>query len=132
MTAPTTPTDAPTTVGRPPRWAPLADAAVLMVFVGIGRRTHGLETTGVTWFLTVLWPLAVAWVVGSLALSLYTARTREFVRLVGTIVITALLGGLLRHFTPGHSMFSAFNVVLSCGLLLGMGGWRVVLRVVRR
>lgn len=128
----TAPTSTPTLDARPPRWAPLADAVVLMVFVGIGRRTHGLGTTGLTWFLTVLWPLACAWVVGSLSLSLYTARSREFARLIGTIVITAVLGGLLRHFTPGHAMFSAFNVVLSCGLLLGMGGWRVVLRVVRR
>jgi len=125
-------TPAPTADARPPRWAPLADAVVLMVFVGIGRRTHGLETTGLTWFLTVLWPLALAWVVGAMSLSLYTARTREFARLVGTIVITAVLGGLLRHFTPGHAMFSAFNVVVSCGLLLGTGGWRVVLRVARR
>lgn len=128
----TAPAAAVPTTARPPRWAPFADAAVLLVFVGIGRRSHGLEETGLTWFLTVLWPLAFAWVVGSLALSLYTARTRESVRLVGTIVITAVLGGLLRHFTPGHAMFSAFNVVLSCGLLLGTGGWRVVLRVVRR
>lgn len=128
----TAPTSTSTVDARPPRWAPLADAVVLMVFVGIGRRTHGLGTTGLTWFLTVLWPLAFAWVVGALSLSLYTARTREFARLIGTIVITAVLGGLLRHFTPGHAMFSAFNVVLSCGLLLGMGGWRVVLRVVRR
>lgn len=128
MTAPT----APEPAARPPRWAPLADAAVLMVFVGIGRRTHGLEETGLTWFVTVLWPLAFAWVVGSLSLSLYTARSREFVRLIGTIVVTAVLGGLLRHFTPGHAMFSAFNVVLSCGLLLLTGGWRVAWRVVRR
>jgi len=128
----TAPTPAPIATARPPRWAPIADAVVLMVFVGIGRRTHGLEETGLTWFLTVLWPLALAWVVGAMSLSLYTARTREFARLVGTIVITAVLGGLLRHFTPGHAMFSAFNVVVSCGLLLGTGGWRVVLRVARR
>lgn len=128
----TAPTPEPTTGGRPPRWAPIADAVVLMAFLGLGRRTHGLETTGLTWFLTVLWPLAFAWAVGSLSLSLYTARTREFVRLVGTIVVTAVLGGLLRHFTPDHAMFSAFNVVLSCGLLLGTGGWRAVLRVARR
>lgn len=127
-----TETATPTTGTRPPRWAPIADAVVLLVFLAFGRRTHGLEETGLEWFLTVLWPLALAWVVGALVLQLYTARTREFARLIGTIVITAVLGGLLRHFTPGHAMFSAFNVVLSCGLLLGMGGWRAVWRVARR
>jgi hypothetical protein len=128
-----TPTGPPTTRDtRPPRGAPIADAVVLLAFLALGRRSHGLEESGLMWFLTVLWPLAFAWVVGALSLSLYTARTREFLRLVGVIAITAVLGGLLRHFTPGHAMFSAFNVVLSCGLLLGTAGWRVVWRVARR
>ena len=55
---------------------------------------------------------AVAWIVGALALRLYTAAERPWLRLVGTVVVTVTLGGLLRHFTPGHSMFSAFNLVL--------------------
>jgi hypothetical protein len=121
-----------TTGARPPRWAPIADAGVLVVFVAIGRRSHGLEETGITWFLTVLWPIALAWVVGALALSLYRARTREFVRLLGTIVTAVVVGGLLRYFTPGRAMFSAFTVVLACGLSLGTYGWRVGWRVARR
>lgn len=132
MTAPTeVHTDGPT-AARPPRWAPIADAVVLVVFVALGRRSHGLDETGVTWFLTVLWPIALAWVLGALALSLYRARTREFVRLLGTIVSAAVLGGLLRYFTPGRAMFSAFTVVLACGLSLGTFGWRVGWRVARR
>lgn len=122
-----------TTVGvRPPRWAPIADAIVLVVFVAIGRRSHGLDETGLTWFATVLWPIAVAWLVGALALSLYRARTREYLRLVGTIAVAVVLGGLLRHFTPGRAMFSAFTIVLACGLSLGTFGWRVGWRVARR
>lgn len=131
----TTPTevrsDAPS-AARPPRWAPLADAIVLVVFVAIGRRSHGLEETGLRWFLTVLWPIALAWTVGALTLSLYRARTGEFGRLLGTILTAVLLGGLLRAFTPGRAMFSAFTVVLACGLSLGTFGWRVGLRVSRR
>mgnify|MGYP003337681992 CR=1 FL=1 len=103
---------------RPPRFAPLADAAVVVVFLLIGRRSHGLEQAGSTWFLEVLWPIAVAWIVGALALRLYTAAERPWLRLVGTVVVTVTLGGLLRHFTPGHAMFSAFNVVLAIGLLM--------------
>ena len=36
---------------------------LVLAFIALGRRTHGLEQTGLTWFLTVLWPLAFAWVV---------------------------------------------------------------------
>ena len=117
---------------RPPRFAPLADAAVVVVFLLIGRRSHGLEQAGSTWFLEVLWPIAVAWIVGALALRLYAASERPWLRLEGTVVVTATLGGLLRHFTPGHAMFSAFNVVLAIGLLIGTGGWRAGWRAARR
>lgn len=117
---------------RPPRWAPSADGAVLVVFLLLGRRSHGLEQAGSSWFLTVLWPIAVAWCVGAVVLRLYTAERAMWWRLGGTILITVTLGGLLRHFTPGHEMFSAFNVVLGVGLALGTVGWRAGWRVARR
>ena len=114
----------------PPRVKPLADATGLVVFLLIGRRSHGLEQAGSTWFLEVLWPIAVAWIVGALALRLYTAAERPWLRLVGTVVVTVTLGGLLRHFTPGHSMFSAFNLVLAIGLLT-QGRYDLDLRLCR-
>jgi hypothetical protein len=132
MTAPTEVHGHGTTGARPPRWAPIADAIVLVVFVAIGRRSHGLDESGLTWFLTVLWPIALAWLLGALALSLYRARTGEFLRLLGTVATAVVLGGLLRHFTPGRAMFSAFTIVLACGLSLGTFGWRVGWRVARR
>jgi hypothetical protein len=105
---------------------------VLAGFLLLGRRSHGLEQAGIGWFLEVLWPIATAWVVGAVALRLYTATDRPWVRLVGTVVVAVTLGGLLRHFTPGHAMFSAFNIVLGIGLLIGTGGWRAGWRAVRR
>lgn len=117
---------------RPPRLAPVFDAVVVIGFLLLGRRSHGLEQAGPAWFLEVLWPIAVAWAAGALALRLYTAPGRAWARLVGTVVVTVTLGGLLRHFTPGHAMFSAFNLVLAIGLLIGTGGWRAGWRAVRR
>ena len=67
------------------RLAPAIDAAILILFVAIGRDQHHLESTGVSWFLTVLWPLAAGWAVGALVTRLYTAPTRWWLRLLGTI-----------------------------------------------
>lgn len=46
-----------------------------MVFVLLGRGQHHIDR-GVDWFLTVLWPLALAWTVGALMTRLYTRAER--------------------------------------------------------
>ncbi|MGZ4735946.1 MAG: DUF3054 domain-containing protein, partial [Acidimicrobiia bacterium] len=56
------------------RLAPVIDAAILILFVAIGRDQHHLGGTGIRWFLTVLWPLAAGWAVGALVTRLYTSK----------------------------------------------------------
>ncbi|CAB5023493.1 unannotated protein [freshwater metagenome] len=110
---------------HPTRWAPIADLLVIVIFVAVGRNRHGLDSTGTVWFLTVLWPFALAWMISGVAVRLYASADRTWLRLIGTIIATAILGGLLRGFT-GHTMFSVFNIVFSIFILFGTAGWRSI------
>ena len=116
---------------HPTRWAPIADLLVIVTFVAVGRNRHGLESTGLVWFLTVLWPFALAWSISGVTMRLYTSTDRTWLRLIAAIISTAILGGLLRGFT-GHTMFSVFNIVFSVFILLGMAGWRSIRLVALR
>ncbi len=108
------------------RLAPLLDAACLVVFVAIGREQHSLDSTGVTWFLTVLWPLAAGWAVGALVTKLYTRGERWGLRLAGTVVIAAVLDAVLRGTFTGRGYISVFTVVLFVFLSLITFAWRLV------
>ena len=110
---------------HPTRWAPIADLLVIAIFVAVGRNRHGLDSTGPIWFLTVLWPFALAWMISGVTFRLYASSDRTWLRLVGVIIATAILGGLLRGFTS-HTMFSVFNIVFSLFILLGTAGWRAL------
>ncbi|HXY93592.1 MAG TPA: DUF3054 family protein, partial [Acidimicrobiia bacterium] len=58
---------------RVPVWAAaLADLAVVVLFVAIGRRTHH-EDSGADGFVRVFWPFAVGLAVGWLASGLAAA-----------------------------------------------------------
>ncbi len=52
------------------RLAPALDAVCIVVFVLIGRDSHGIHQ-GVGWFLTVVWPLLLGWFAVALATHLY-------------------------------------------------------------
>lgn len=110
---------------HPTRWAPIADLLVIALFVAVGRNRHGLDSTGPIWFLTVLWPFALAWMISGVTTRLYVSVDRTWLRLIGTIIATAILGGLLRGLTS-HTMFSVFNIVFSVFILFGTAGWRSI------
>jgi Protein of unknown function (DUF3054) len=108
------------------RVAPLLDAACMVLFVAIGRDQHSLESTGVTWYLTVLWPLAAGWIIGALATRLYTSADRTWVRLLGTIAVGVLIDAVLRAAFTDRPWFSVFSIVAFCFLSLVTFGWRLI------
>jgi hypothetical protein len=115
-----------------PVWvAALADVAVLVVFVALGRRSHH-EDAGLAGFFRVLWPFAVGLVIGWGATGLYRAPM-AFRRVVAAWLITVVVGVALRIVVQGHDFAPTFIVIAS--VLIGgcMLGWRgVVTRVSRR
>ena len=108
----------------------LADWACVAVFVVLGKENHGYEK-GVTWFLTVWWPLAVGVLVGGLVMRIYTEDAEWPGRLLATIAIAVMVGGPLRWLT-GRPMYSVFTVVALFVLSLLMYGWRLLAIAVRQ
>ncbi len=107
------------------RLGPLLDAVVLVVFVTIGRDQHNLESTGLIWYLTVLWPLVVGWGIGALATRLYTRADRSWLRLLGTLAIGVFIDAVLRATFTGRPWFSVFSIVAFVFLGLITSGWRL-------
>ena len=107
----------------------LADWACVAVFVILGKENHGYEK-GVTWFLTVWWPLAVGVLVGGLVMRIYTDDADWPGRLLATIAIAVMVGGPLRWLT-GRPVYSVFTVVALFVLSLLMFGWRLLAIAVR-
>ena len=114
------------------RLAPVLDAACLMLFVAIGREQHDLNSTGVSWYLTVLWPLAVGFLAGALITRLYTHADRWWFRLVGTVAIAAVLDALLRGTFTDRGYLSVYSIVLFLFINLVTFAWRLVWLAVAR
>jgi len=114
-----------------PVWvAALADAAVLVVFVAIGRRSHH-EDAGSAGFLRVLWPFAVGLVIGWIAAGLHRAPM-AFRRAAAAWAITVLVGVALRIVVQGHDFAPTFIVIASVFIGGCMLGWRGAVTAVSR
>ncbi len=107
----------------------MADLAVLVVFVAIGRRTHG-EDAGVVGFFRVLWPFAVALAVGWASTGLPPAPL-EWRRAIGAWLVTVVLGMVLRIVAQGREFKPSFTVVALVFVGAGMLGWRGAVRLAR-
>jgi len=108
----------------------LADWVCVAIFVLLGKENHGYEQ-GVTWFLTVWWPLAVGVLVGGIITRIYTDDVEWPGRLLGSIAIAVFVGGPLRALT-GRPMYSVFTVVALAVLCALMFGWRLLLLAYRQ
>lgn len=112
--------------------APIADAVCFVAFVFFGRDQHALHG-GLSWFLTVLWPLVAGWFVLALATRLYTRADRTWARLAVTWIAGVVLGLVFRElFTSHGDSFSTFTVVVLGFIGLTTFGWRAVLVAFRR
>ena len=108
------------------RLAPVIDLGFMVLFVAIGRDQHRLESTGLTWYLTVLWPLVAGWAVGALATRLYTRADRTWLRLLATVIISVFLDAVLRATFTDRPWFSVFSIVAFVFLTMTTFSWRLV------
>ena len=121
----------PTEPRRLPVWvAPIADLVVLLLFVAIGRSSHH-GPSGVGYFLRVLWPFALAMLLGYIATRLVLAPL-AWRRVAGTWVITIAVAEALRLSVQDRPWKPAFLVVATLFIGACMFGWRFVAARIRR
>jgi hypothetical protein len=105
------------------------DAALVLLFVVIGRANHGGE--GLPGVLSAWWPFLAGLLVAWLVLRVWRAPTRIGWTGVGVWLITVLVAMLLRV-VSGQGVQLSFvivTVVVIGGFLLG---WRAIAVLVRR
>jgi len=102
----------------------LADVAVIIAFVAIGREEHnsGSSIAGV---LETAAPFLIALSIGWLATRAWQNPTGVG-RGLGIWLVTILAGMNLRHYVFDDGTATAFIVVASTFTLAGLAGWRLV------
>ncbi len=107
-----------------------ADAACLAVFVLLGRESHDL-TTGLLWYLTVLWPFLLGWFAAAAALRLYGSWPNRPIALAATWVAGLAIALMLRAAITQRATPLAFIIVAYAFIALLVFGWRLALRSVQ-
>jgi hypothetical protein len=123
-------------VAHPPRrlapalTAAAADVACIVVFVALGRDSHGeaLDLAGIAGVAApFLLGLAAGWLVARAWRDPRAPRTG-----VRIWPVTVAVGMLLRHFLWSRGTAAAFVVVATIFLFVFLVGWRVIAREVTR
>ena len=121
---------APATRRIRPWVAAAADVAVVLVFVAIGRRSHG-ESESASGFFTTLWPFLAGLAVGAAVTRLYAAPL-AWRRAVPAWLLTVAVGLALRIGAVGHEFKLSFAIVATSFLGLFLLGWRAAYVAVAR
>ena len=106
---------------------PMVDLVCLVTFVLAGAGQHDVDQ-GVGWFLTVLWPLVVAWYGLALVTRLYSSTDRMWVRVTITLVAGALLNAVLRWAFTDRPFLSVYTLVFIAWMVLTAFGWRAIVQ----
>ncbi|WP_336648873.1 DUF3054 domain-containing protein [Microbacterium sp. MMO-10] len=111
-------------------WAAGIDVVLVIVFAAIGRASHehGVDALGV---LETAWPFLAGLAVGWLVLRAWRAPAAPLRTGVGLVVITVVLGMLLRVLAGGTTAV-AFIIVATVTLLVFLVGWRGIAALVAR
>jgi len=104
----------------------LADVAVIVAFVAIGREEHN-SGSSVVGLLETAAPFLIALVIGWLATRAWHNPTGVG-RGLGIWLVTILAGMNLRHYVFDDGTATAFIVVASAFTLAGLVGWRILAR----
>jgi hypothetical protein len=122
---------APTPV-RPSRavWAGIADLAVVVVFVILGRATHH-EPASTAGFLVTLWPFVASLAIAWLAAQAWRKPFRLPLPGIPIWLIT-VVGGMMFRVASGQGVAWAFVGVAAAVLGVLFLGWRAVAVLVTR
>ena len=104
--------------------AAIADVAVIVVFVAIGREEHD-SGSSIVGLLETAVPFLIALTIGWLATRAWQNPT-SVGRGLGIWLVTILAGMNLRHYVFDAGTATAFIVVASAFTLAGLVGWRLV------
>jgi hypothetical protein len=110
--------------------AAAADVACILVFVALGRDSHGeaLDLAGIAGVAApFLLGLAAGWLAARAWRDPLSPRTGMRIW-----PVTVVLGMLLRHFAWNRGTAAAFVVVATIFLFVFLVGWRVVTRAATR
>ncbi len=119
---------APPTLTRRRFVAPAIDFVCLVTFILAGAGQHDVDE-GIGWFLTVLWPLVVAWYGFALLTRIYTTTDRLWARLTVTLVAAAMLNAVLRWAFTDRPFLSVYTPVFMAWMVLTAFGWRAIVRL---
>lgn len=108
----------------------LLDVAWIIVFAIIGRQSHN-EGTALAGVIGVAWPFLVGYVVGAFALRLQRAP-RSLARIVPVWLLTIVIGMAIRTIQKGRAPDTAFIIVATVALAIGLIGWRLIVAAVCR
>jgi hypothetical protein len=100
------------------------DAVCLALFVALGRASHDISS-GIAWYLTVLWPFLVGWFVVAIALQLYRSPLDRWVILACTWIAGSAIGLGLRAAITHRNTPIAFIIVTYIFIGLTTFGWRL-------
>ncbi|TDQ54771.1 DUF3054 domain-containing protein [Actinorugispora endophytica] len=105
-------------------WALLADAAVVLLFVLIGRSSHD-EGNALLGVAATLWPFAAALALGWLATRAWRAPAAPVRTGLGLWAVT-VIGAMALRAVSGAGTAVSFIVVTTLFLGAGLLGWRAV------
>jgi chromate transport protein ChrA len=103
------------------------DAVCLAVFVVLGRESHDISS-GISWYLTVLWPFLLGWFIAALAVRVYTSWPERWTLLAATWVGGIAIALVLRAVVTQRDTPVAFIIVAYAFIGLVTFGWRLAVR----
>lgn len=106
------------------------DVVWIVLFAVLGRRSHGADTA-LMGVVQTAGPFLAGYLVALLALRLPRAPT-ALGRGAAAVAITLILGMAIRTVLYGRIPDPAFIAVATGMLVLGMIGWRLIVRLVER
>jgi Protein of unknown function (DUF3054) len=101
------------------------DLVCLALFVALGRASHDISS-GIGWYVTVIWPFLVGWFGVALALRLYRSPLDRWVILSCTWVGGCAIALVLRATVTGRSTPIAFVIVAYIFIGATTFGWRLL------
>ncbi|RKR74682.1 DUF3054 domain-containing protein [Frondihabitans australicus] len=111
-------------------WPYLVDLAFVLIFVLIGRSSHG-ESDGLAGIGLTLWPFAVGTIIGWLGLVGFRWANASIIG-GGLVWVASVFIGMLLRAQTGQGIAVSFVIVASIFLGLFLIGWRAVVRAVVR